>query len=145
MSTKRIVALAAAGLCLWGALIGLIVFAFVAVPISTAVAFATHPASQKLFGGRLEEASLAGYTLPATLDPGHVRGGTRTSSDTQTLTVAPASIVKSVDKASAPIGDTVSYSLLVTLPKNVQFYDTTITDTLPTGVSFGLCRLKPRS
>jgi hypothetical protein len=48
---------------LWGALIGLIVFAFVAVPISTAVAFATHPASQQLFGGRLEEASLAGYTL----------------------------------------------------------------------------------
>ncbi|MDY0910653.1 hypothetical protein [Microbacterium sp. CFBP9034] len=47
---------------LWGALIGLIVFAFVAVPITTAVSFATHPASQQLFGGRLEEASLAGYT-----------------------------------------------------------------------------------
>jgi len=46
---------------LWGALIGLIVFAFVAVPISAAVAFATHPATQQLFGGRLEEASLAGY------------------------------------------------------------------------------------
>ncbi len=47
---------------LWGWLIGLVVFAFVAVPISIAVRFATHPATQQLFGGRLEEASSAGYS-----------------------------------------------------------------------------------
>ena len=46
---------------LWGALIGLIVFVFVAVPISAAVRFATHPLSQQLFGGRLSEATTAGY------------------------------------------------------------------------------------
>ena len=46
---------------LWGALIGLIIFAFVAVPISAAVRFATHPATQQLFGGRLEEATTGGY------------------------------------------------------------------------------------
>lgn len=46
---------------LWGALIGLIVFAFVAVPISAAVRYATHPASQQLFAGRLSEATTGGY------------------------------------------------------------------------------------
>lgn len=46
---------------LWGALIGLIIFAFVAVPISAAVRYATHPESQQLFAGRLEEATTAGY------------------------------------------------------------------------------------
>jgi hypothetical protein len=48
---------------LWGALIGLIIFAFVAVPISAAVRFATHPSTQQLFGGRLEAASTTGYVL----------------------------------------------------------------------------------
>ena len=38
---------------LWGALLGLIVFAFIAVPLSAAVRYATHPASQQLFAGRL--------------------------------------------------------------------------------------------
>jgi len=46
---------------LWGTLIGLIVFAFVAVPISAAVRFATHPMTQQLFGGRLSEATQGGY------------------------------------------------------------------------------------
>ncbi|MDW4571618.1 hypothetical protein R8Z57_02380 [Microbacterium sp. M3] len=46
---------------LWGALIGLIVFVFLAVPISIAVRFATHPATQQLFGGRLEEATTGAY------------------------------------------------------------------------------------
>ncbi|WP_374975298.1 hypothetical protein ACEYYH_15920 [Microbacterium trichothecenolyticum] len=47
---------------LWGWLIGLIVFVFVAVPISIAVRFATHPATQSLFGGRLEEATSGAYS-----------------------------------------------------------------------------------
>ncbi|BDV32143.1 hypothetical protein [Microbacterium terricola] len=46
---------------LWGALIGLIVFVFVAVPISAAVRYATHPVSQQLFAGRLSEATTGGY------------------------------------------------------------------------------------
>lgn len=48
---------------LWGALIGIITFAFVAVPISTAVGLATHPATRELFSGRLEEATAFGYSL----------------------------------------------------------------------------------
>lgn len=46
---------------LWGALIGLITFAFVAVPLSAAFAFATNPRTQQLFGGRLEDATTSGY------------------------------------------------------------------------------------
>ncbi|MFD4422527.1 hypothetical protein ACFWN7_13640 [Agromyces sp. NPDC058484] len=46
---------------LWGALAGLIVAALIAVPLSAAFAFATHPASQQLFAGRLETATQGGY------------------------------------------------------------------------------------
>jgi amino acid transporter len=46
---------------MWGALAGLIVAALIAVPLSAAFAFATHPTSQQLFGGRLEGASPGGY------------------------------------------------------------------------------------
>ena len=40
---------------LWG------VFALIAVPLSAAFSFATHPSTQQLFGGRLNEASEGGY------------------------------------------------------------------------------------
>jgi amino acid transporter len=46
---------------LWGALIGLIVAAFIAVPLSAAVSFATHPATRQLFAGRLSETTQGGY------------------------------------------------------------------------------------
>ena len=46
---------------LWGALAGLIVAALIAVPLSAAFAFATHPTTQQLFAGRLDEASTSGY------------------------------------------------------------------------------------
>ncbi|GAA1518484.1 hypothetical protein GCM10009761_21150 [Agromyces terreus] len=47
---------------LWGFLVGLIVAAFIAVPLSASFAFATHPNTQQLFSGRLDEASQGGYT-----------------------------------------------------------------------------------
>ncbi|GLJ76297.1 hypothetical protein GCM10017584_18710 [Leifsonia poae] len=46
---------------LWGAFAGLIVAVLIAYPLSACIAFATHPASQKLFGGRLESASQGGF------------------------------------------------------------------------------------
>jgi hypothetical protein len=45
----------------WGAFAGLIVAVLIAYPLSACLAFATHPATQKLFGGRLESASQAGF------------------------------------------------------------------------------------
>lgn len=46
---------------LWGALAGLFVFALIAVPLSAAFSFATHPNTQQLFAGRLDEISPGGY------------------------------------------------------------------------------------
>ncbi|WP_431279273.1 hypothetical protein [Leifsonia poae] len=45
----------------WGVLAGLIVAVLIAYPLAACVAFATHPATQRLFGGRLESASQAGF------------------------------------------------------------------------------------
>lgn len=45
----------------WGAFAGLITAVLIAFPLSTTFAFATHPATQRLFGGRLEQASQFGY------------------------------------------------------------------------------------
>jgi amino acid transporter len=46
---------------LWGALAGLITAVLIAYPLSASVAFATHPATQRLFGGRLESTSQFGF------------------------------------------------------------------------------------
>ena len=46
---------------LWGALVGVIVAALIAVPLSAAFSFATHPNTQQLFAGRLSEAEPGGY------------------------------------------------------------------------------------
>ena len=46
---------------LWGFLVGIIVTALIAVPLSAAFSFATHPGTQQLFGGRLADATQGGY------------------------------------------------------------------------------------
>ena len=46
----------------WGAFAGLITCALIAFPLSVTLAFATHPAAQRLLGGRLESASQAGFS-----------------------------------------------------------------------------------
>ncbi|MEU1971016.1 hypothetical protein ABZ477_05135 [Microbacterium sp. NPDC019599] len=48
---------------LWGFLSGIIVAAFIAVPLSAAFAFATHPSTQQLFGARLTDLTEGGYRL----------------------------------------------------------------------------------
>src|SRR5690349_23101773 len=48
---------------LWGYLAGIIVAAFIAVPLSAAFSFATHPNTQQLFSGRLSDATQGGYVL----------------------------------------------------------------------------------
>ncbi len=47
---------------LWGFLVGIIVAAFIAVPLSAAVSFATHPNTRELFGVHLQNASPAGFS-----------------------------------------------------------------------------------
>jgi amino acid transporter len=47
----------------WGAFAGVIVATLIAFPLSAAFALATHPATQRMFGGRLESSSQFGYSL----------------------------------------------------------------------------------
>jgi hypothetical protein len=47
---------------MWGAFAGVITAALIAFPLSACVAFATHPASRKLFGERLANASAPGFS-----------------------------------------------------------------------------------
>ena len=46
---------------MWGAFAGIITAVFIAYPLSASIAFATHPTTQRLFTGRLESASQAGF------------------------------------------------------------------------------------
>ena len=55
---------------------------------------------------------------------------------TDTLNTPLMSITKSVDPATATIGDTLTYELEVTIPASTIVYDTTVLDLLPAGVSF---------
>lgn len=48
---------------MWGLLSGLIVAALIAVPLSAAIGFATHPDTRFLFVGRLGDATPIGYVL----------------------------------------------------------------------------------
>ncbi|WP_411700884.1 hypothetical protein [Conyzicola sp.] len=45
----------------WGAFAGLIIAVLIAYPLSVTFALATHPASQRLLGGPLDDPSRAGY------------------------------------------------------------------------------------
>ncbi|WP_158861873.1 hypothetical protein [Leifsonia sp. AG29] len=46
---------------MWGAFAGIITAVLIAYPLSASIAFATHPATQRLFTGRLESASQGGF------------------------------------------------------------------------------------
>lgn len=48
---------------MWGWLAGLITLVVIAFPLSAAVAYATHPATRKLFGGHLSNASAVGFSI----------------------------------------------------------------------------------
>ncbi|WP_022899843.1 hypothetical protein [Humibacter albus] len=48
---------------MWGWLAGLITAVIIGFPLSAAIAYATHPATRKLFGDRLSNASAFGFSL----------------------------------------------------------------------------------
>lgn len=80
-------------------------------------------------------AELTGYTLPSTYSNAAGRGD-RAVTASDTIDIEQAGIVKTVDPGSAPIGDTVEYTVTTTLPADVTFYDAEITDALPAGIEF---------
>ncbi|MEO9322212.1 hypothetical protein ABFT23_01895 [Nocardioides sp. C4-1] len=62
-------------------------------------------------------------------------------SATETLTVPGSALTKTVDRLRVPVGGTAEFTLAVTLPASVNFYDTTVVDTLPAGISPGSVQL----
>lgn len=84
-------------------------------------------------------AELTGRTLPLTVGADSDtsdRSGTYGAKANATVRMPDASVDKSVSRASAPVGDTVTYTVTTTLPTSTNFYDVTLTDTLPAGVEF---------
>lgn len=75
-------------------------------------------------------------------------GGVRTPSSTaptagdydataqRVLTVVLPGVTKSVDKATATVGSDLTWTVGVTIPANVRYFDTTVVDTIPDGLAF---------
>ncbi|MDJ0349910.1 hypothetical protein [Cryobacterium sp. PH29-G1] len=59
------------------------------------------------------------------------------ASSSAKVTVEGAVTVKTVQPATATIGGTIDYTISVALPRNVNFYDAAIIDTLPVGIRAG--------
>ncbi len=72
-------------------------------------------------------ARLTGYSLD---DPGADRA-TQTASRLEEVTVLGAGLVKSVSPGAATIGQEVTYSVVATVPADVNFYDTALIDDVP--------------
>jgi uncharacterized repeat protein (TIGR01451 family)/fimbrial isopeptide formation D2 family protein len=76
-------------------------------------------------------ARLTGYSLD---DPSADRR-TYTRNVNETITVEGASITKTTDTTSPTIGEEVAYTVTTTIPANVNFYDATIIDDVPTSMA----------
>ncbi|MBG6056658.1 putative repeat protein (TIGR01451 family)/fimbrial isopeptide formation D2 family protein [Cryobacterium sp. MP_M5] len=80
-------------------------------------------------------ASVTGSTLSANAANNAAVERIVTAGASAVVTVEGATTVKTVAPATATIGGTVGYTVKVVLPKNVNFYNATIVDTLPAGLT----------
>ena len=76
-------------------------------------------------------ARITGYSLD---DPLTDRS-THTASTTRSVTVLGASLTKDVDAPTATIGEQRDFTVSVTLPADVNFYDTALIDVIPSEIS----------
>lgn len=93
-------------------------------------------------------AHLEGYTLPDEIDGEDTtdRRGDRVRDAARNLSITEASVDKRVrvlgsgdgfvDAAQAPVGETVEYRVVATLPADANYYDVELTDTLPVGLEY---------
>ncbi|GAA3890099.1 hypothetical protein GCM10022381_35020 [Leifsonia kafniensis] len=81
-------------------------------------------------------ATVTGSTLSAngTNDPNVEKVVSKTST-AATVSVEGATTVKTADRLTATIGESIGYTIAITIPKNVNFYNAAIIDTLPAGMS----------
>lgn len=81
-------------------------------------------------------AQILGRTLPDTLTDASDRRGDRTTGAQRNVPIAAATQDKSVSPTSAPVGETVTYTLTTTIPANANYYFVDLKDQLPRGVEF---------
>lgn len=77
--------------------------------------------------------SLAGPRTGPT-DPGATDGRLSSTGAQSTVTIAGATLTKSVSPGSATVGQGVTYTVTGTLPAGVTFYDLSLVDTVPAGL-----------
>jgi len=87
-------------------------------------------------------ATVGGSSLPGTVsgerDPSSPNGGLGSgylATDTDTVTAPRSAIAKTVSPGVQTVGEPVQYTVVVTVPGNVQQYDTTVIDMLPAGIA----------
>lgn len=113
----------------------------------TVATIAPGASSAFSYRAEVEKPAIAGSTLTnvveattASLDEGV--SGRRTSgtgyadSAEDTIQIGGASIGKQVTPSEATIGETLDYELTVTIPANVELFDTTVIDVVPNNLQF---------
>ena len=65
---------------------------------------------------------------------------TYTGTTDRTVTVPSADLTKTVTPLKVPVGGVATYDLGITLPASVNFYEATVVDTLPSGITPGVGR-----
>lgn len=88
-------------------------------------------------------ATLTGTSLPDKLDddggergPSSIRNTGYTASAADLVRLGTATTTKTVSAASATIGEERTFTVDAVIPAGVQFYDTTVIDTLPDGLDY---------
>ena len=83
-------------------------------------------------------ATLTGFSLPAEIagEDTTDRRATSSVNSARTVRIAEANMVKAADRAAAPIGETIEYTMTAVLPQFANYYDLRIRDRLPQGVEF---------
>ncbi|QEE60349.1 DUF11 domain-containing protein [Salinibacterium sp. dk2585] len=76
---------------------------------------------------------LTGFGLPSSANPSGVRGTVSDDADAD-VEVLGATLSKTADRATATIGETVTYTLTTVLPAGVTFYDAELSDDVPAGI-----------
>ncbi|MFC6340707.1 isopeptide-forming domain-containing fimbrial protein, partial [Nocardioides hankookensis] len=74
-----------------------------------------------------------GVRTPASTAP---TAGDYDATAERTLSVVLPGVTKGVDKATATVGSSLTWTIGVTIPANVRYWDTTVVDTIPDGLAF---------
>ncbi|MTV27381.1 isopeptide-forming domain-containing fimbrial protein [Nitriliruptoraceae bacterium ZYF776] len=89
----------------------------------------------------VNETEVTGYTLPENPESGD--RGDASDDDDAVVEVVGATIDKTVAPATAAVGETVTYDVVVTLPADANFYDAAIVDQVPAGIAVSAATCTP--